>query len=115
MNVKASKEQGGARERLRELYGDLNEDIEKVDLDDEKCLVAFMTVGATHLADRQAEVEKQLLLCAKAATSGGKELAEEWQTSTIRRDAEMIVGKCLFIVCLFTVTLLYRGPAFGKK
>ena len=42
LNVHSSKERGGAREHLGEIVKSLTEDLEKVDLEDESQMVAFM-------------------------------------------------------------------------
>ena len=114
-NAKASKEQGSLRQRVKELSSALSTDMEEIRVHDEKMLVSYMTHAATHLASRQGEITKKLLLCEKAAKRGGIELEDEWKTSEIRTDAEMILGKCLFVICFYTAIVLYRGPAFGKR
>ena len=115
LHVKASKLQGGARERLGMIVVSLQEDLKEVAFHDEASMLAFMQVGASHLAERQSKVEKELLNCEKAAKSGGGDLEEEWKQSDILRDAEKTVGKCLLLVCFYACITLFRSPAFGKK
>jgi hypothetical protein len=115
LHARASKLQGGARDRLGMLVVSLQEDLKDVVFHDEASMLAFMQVGAGHLADRQSKVEKELLICEKAAKSGGADLEEEWKQSDILRDAEKIVGKCLLLVCFYACITLFRSPAFGKK